>query len=501
MENRAIGNIVKTLNNTTRKGNNIEGHLRNIKDEICKICKNVTQTYDKIKNEFIGNNNIMFRKTIDVNNMITNDENTNKNLNMNMKLKQSQLLDQFLNDTKFNSEKINTLFISEDPKIRSYYEKIKNDITNGQNPFITRDTQLRTEFNNSDMRVMENVMAIKNELDKTLKDTISYVNNIKIELNNNDEKITHMIDEVKQEFDEHIKNIILDNNVDQNVNEEQLQEFNKKINDLNASYKQELDNFNKNILAEINNHINENNKVIDENIITAIGKLKNDFEINILQQKILELKTQFKGDIDQLNDNIKKEKQNVNNNINDIKNLREQVDNNIIEINGKFEASNLKYKQDILTINEIFTQRIIDIGEKVKTINCDTNEEISNIHIVIGLLNDQIKHIIETNNENINNLGKQVIDGITQVETQLKINTLETTEQLNKLMDENITLKQQLDELQNKFNNIDFSIVKYATSEPKLVDIKGCTIFNNDTFASIAVRDDKEVKIIDLNPK
>ena len=497
--------INKSKNNSSlsKQNNNNINNISYNKNYILNICYKVKELLNIIYKSDIDKNIILDEKRKKLNFLIDNISKNNKIKRNFNKLHRNSSADgidnknnknlELLNIIKFLNKKIEELENKIKEKDKYISEIIKKNKDN--NP-INQDEKKIVENNNKLKELNKNIFILKKE-NKELKNKIVQLENLNQEINKLKEIIIDKNIEVEQ-----LKSKIKNNE----IKKESLlvEKIEIKLNNDNN-----IKNFKEGLIPKnvINNSIENLKEEITkkEQKINELNNLIKLYEKQIKEQNIL------KDENIQLNKKIEELKNILNNNNNLIQNLNEELENYKKQIKQKEKIEEeLKKKNQQ---EKEFNEKIKNISDKNKELleqidkissekqelevsNNDKKEKIIKMQNTIDELNIKINSINNSkiNNNNIDNIKNKNIINSQQLDlsnnslsneivnyNSKEIKNINSDEKIKKLIDENNSLKEKLNDVQ-----IEMSICKNEFNYSKLE--------NNELKSRLSLENDKKEK-------
>ena len=393
-----------------------------------------------------------------------------------VKISQNDIKIKLLNDEKNNIDK----------RLSSITEEMKTIFVNRKNEIIS-DVELR-QLENSKINEMQNDIVIRaNNIDEEIKKMKQLKKNLeligdeemaKIDkteifcLNKLNETNSYLMNKRYEENNQRLKNYL-----------DSINDLTKKFNDLNKT------------LKNVKRENIELNKKVTMNLKSSKISMNNDINDNLKNSKNKEIDTQIIKEYENQINDLKKEINNLNQNLlTEKKNSTEKRKKLIDDYNKKLEESKTKINQLIQENSELnknlnfLNNDLAENKERMtlirNTTERDKAEKISSYETQIELLNKEIKSKEKMINDSIsineaiksknklkdeeikklnlekNNLNEK-INKLSQELKEIKSNGIKDNESelqtlndtLNELNLTNEQLTNQLDDLNNKYNN------------------------------------------------
>jgi predicted nucleic acid-binding Zn-ribbon protein len=376
------------------------------------------------------------------------------------------------------------------------FNKISDQIKTENYEIILQVTKLIEQFKLN--IATENSEQTKKAFDETNGKLTSIISNIDI-------NIKKIINDVKQE---------MQTNVDKLKNDISNQEIAlKKLIDQQLKNIVDGDNQTKQFITETINNIQQGLTPLKDDVKKLQSTIS---DINLLKQTISIVKDEKDNAIKEINKNIsiaKDEKDNAVKEINkNISTIKEENNAMINEIKQNISSVDTKISKDLATIankcdnnlllvNSNMTKNIISIHDQVEEKFNNTKSELVAVNEQFNQNNEQIKQTVSSISDYIKQLNFEISSSVSAIDNKFSTQTQKLTEQLDALKLENTNLNIQIETIKGQIKAIILDVyncVKYTKTEPPPQLITGCTIFNNGTFATMAIRDNVSVRLLDI---
>ena len=443
-EEELMEEAVEIMNDVIDNNNNNDNEINNENE----INNNINE--NEVKNQTGEKKEEEKKLTISVGNDVEDKKNENENL---------EIKDQNINENKNINVNLTSI--------------IENNSMNEKNVIKEKKPQSEIDVNNinKDMKLMkEELLNVINTMNETFENKILVQNEAFTKMKEdlikeNEGKIKIL----KEELNDKDKLITTLQNTINNL-EQKLNSYETTINDMNNKF----ENLNNNL----NNLNNKNNVQNDEEKFNDKINIELKDNINIVEDKINKLKTEYENDKNNNDNNIQILDEKINN-------LENQLKLNQIQIESKNEDNKkiLDLENNLKNLdNKLNNYNIQKIIENISILTESQNntkifESINNFQIEINELREKINtQINELKNENllnpknINN-DPELIEKINNQEniiSSMQSQLIQIQQEKNNMNNNNNNITQTINEITNTINDLNSKIDSLFTITSKL---------------------------------
>ena len=413
------------------------------------------------------------------------------------------------NSNNFQSE--NSLRISENDKFLLQLNQIKE---NYEKKIFNYQLEIQSLLQRND-KLEELVLKLKDTLDRANEIFPDFLEQLINTNNNNSKNDNSMVSEGEDPIS------VLGNTLKSTKNITDFEQKNNILVEENEKLIKNVEVLNNNI-QKLEKEINDYKKTVLElrtenhQNIFQINTLTEEIQQKCVEKKIIEEKilqsNNTKKELDLLINDLKTKLEEINNNNNELKskneiivdenkNLKIQIDNIVKDYENKFDFQEKelnKLNEDLINKKNIITQ-INKTNDKILSENKNFNEKIIN-------LNQQITNLSENNrnlsnekeelltklNNNYNNEEKNNLDNkvslLTEEKQKIQEKYINLEKEHNTIINENLELKKQIENLNEKILLINNEISKNEKN-----------LENNENYEDIIKTHKEQIKILTFN--